>query len=271
MGASSVLSTPRAMRGYLVLDETRIIANDLYDTLSPSTVVIGYVHPGIGNVHERFAFSMAQQCANMGQRILSILSVTSPWQIDSRNALIEGVLDMDPLPDYLLWWDTDMQVPERALRDLIETVEANDAKVGTIFGLMQRIGFREGQEWTPVANAYWRQGTDNYYIRSILPSYTEPFWCEGTGLGFTLIATSVFEDFPEEHLPWHVVEEGGMGHDIRFFHHADEPVIYDPTIRSIHWKQLPLDFNLYMRANNVATEEDMIELSKLQVDIPGPA
>ncbi len=239
-------------------------------SVSDSTVIIAYVHPNQGVVHERFAFSLGQQCANMGKRVVGILSVTSPWQTASRNAVIEGVLSMEERPDYLLWWDTDMHVPERALRDLIDVVEDNDAKVGTIFGLMQRTGFRESQAWTPVPNAYWTVGEKHYYIRSILPSYTEPFWCDATGLGFTLVHLSVFENFPEEHLPWHDLVEGGLGHDIRFFHYAGEPVLYDPTIRSTHWKQLPLDWSIYMSSLGVKSEEEMIELSKLPVDIPDP-
>ncbi len=232
-----------------------------------STVVIAYIHPNMGVVHERFAFSLAQQCANMGKRVTGIVSVTSPWPEYSRNAVIEGVLAMEERPDYLLWWDTDMQVPERALRDLIDHAEEWGAKAATVFGLMQRTGFREGQDWSPVPNAYWKLGVDDYYIRSIMPSYKEPFWCDATGLGFTLIATEVLADFPEEELPWHQLIDGGLGQDIRFFHHAGVPVLYDMTIRSVHWKQLPVDMSIYMQSLGVTTEEELEEAAGRGIDL----
>lgn len=235
-----------------------------------STVVIGYVHPNQGFLLEKMSLSMAQQCANMGKRVVGILSVTSPWQTVSRNNLIGLALDMDPRPDWLLWWDTDMELPPRALRDLIDSAEEYGAKAATVFGLMQRHGHRATQPWTPVPNAYWKTSGRHYYIRDVLPSYTEPFWIDATGLGFTLISLDVFENYPEEHLPYHLVseEEGAMGHDIRFFHHAGVPVLYCPQIRSLHWKLMPLDFDLYLRANGIVDEAQAIEYSKMPVMPP---
>ncbi len=234
---------------------------------SESTVIIAYIHPNLGVVHERFAFSLAQQCANMGKRVVGILSVTSPWPEASRNAVIEGVLNMEERPDWLLWWDTDMQVPERAVRNLIDHAEEWGAKAATCFGLMQRTAFREGQSWSPVPNAYWLLGEEDYYIRSIMPTYKEPFWCDATGLGFTLIDVDVLADFPEEHLPWHKLSDGGLGQDIRFFHHAGVPVLYDMTIRAIHWKQLPLDFNAYMNSLGVTTEEELEAAAEEEINL----
>ena len=230
-----------------------------------STVLISYVHSGQGVVDERFAHSMAQQSANMGQRVLGILSSSSASQVRSRNAAIQIALDMDPAPTYLLWWDTDMSVPGGALRELIDTAEEYGAKAATIFGVMQRHDHDDRHPWTPIPNAFFRLELEDpdeavvhesYYLREIIPSHTEPFWCQSTGLGFTLVHLDLFRNFPEERLPWHYIEEGiEFGHDIRFFHYAGADVLYVPTIRSNHWKRIPLDFGMYLRAFGFDDEE----------------
>lgn len=221
---------------------------------STSTVLISYVHPGLGMVDESFSQSMAQQCANMGKRVLGVLSSHSASQVRSRNSAIEIALQMDPAPDYLLWWDTDMSVPSGALAELIDYAEEYGAKAATIFGLMQRHDHREGQPWTPIPNAFFRIETEepsheNYYLREVIPSHTEPFWCSATGLGFTLVDLDLFRNFPKDKLPYHKMnDELGFGHDIRFFHYAGAPVLYVPNIHGLHWKRMPLDFNMYLRA-----------------------
>ncbi len=225
-----------------------IYADDLYDTLAPSTVAIVYVHPNQGVVSEPFAQTLAQNCAALGRRVHAVLSVTSPVQVGSRNAAIGMFLEIDSEPNWLLWWDTDMSVPWTAAMDLIATAEQNDAKVATVFGAMMRHGHREDQPWTPVPNAYYRGEGDEYYVQDDLPSEDTPFWCDATGLGFTLIHRTVFENFPKDELPYHQTEQG-WGHDIRFFHHAGEKVLYVPTIRAAHWKLMAVDWGIWKAAN----------------------
>ena len=110
-------------------------------------------------------------------------------------------------------------------------------------------------------SGYWRfeDNKENTYVLDEMPSETDPFWCDATGFGFTLIRPEVFENFPEKHLPWHVRTAENWGQDIRFFFHAGVPVLYCPSIRSIHWKALGLDWELWKRANEEVPPEEEAE------------
>jgi hypothetical protein len=223
-----------------------------------SKIVIGVVTPGQGYVGDAFAQSLAWNCANMGQRVMAVLFTGSSQQLASRNHTIDTFLAMEEKPEWLLWWDTDMSVPAVALRILVNTAEERGAKIATVFGVMQRYGHREGQPWTPVPNAYYlgpeKDGTAQYYVSDMLEDHEEPFWCDATGLGFTLVHRDVFEEMDTTVEPWHHQPlEGGWGHDIYFCHRSGEPVLYLPQVRSEHWKPVPLDWGLYLRANG-ATE-----------------
>ena len=231
--------------------------------MSDSTVVIAYVHPGMGVVGEPFAQSLGLVAGALGERLLGISATSSADPMLSRNRAIEAMLEMDPLPDWFLWFDTDMSVGANAATELIRLAEENDAQAATCFGLMQRPNHREGQPWTPVPNAYWQfeESQNNTYVLDAMPSDTEPFWCDATGFGFTIIRPQVFLDFPEEHLPWHVRPAENWGQDIRFFFHAlpSGSVLYCPSIRSVHWKGLGLDFELWKHANGLLFEEELEE------------
>ncbi len=224
---------------------------------SDSTVAIAYVHPNQGVVAEKFAWSLATNSANMGTRILAVLSTTSPDQVLSRNEAIAIIRGMDPQPDWMLWWDTDMALPARAIRGLVDSAELYGAKIATCFGAMQRWGHRESQPWTPIANAFFLEASDNLVLLDCLPSHDTPFWCDATGLGFTLVHMSVYDDFPEDRLPFHDMgKEGEPGHDVRFCLVSGEKVLYCPQIRSEHMKLLPVEFSMYLRANGIVTDED---------------
>ena len=242
---------------------------DETDEGSTSTVVISYVHPNQGVVLEKFNFSMAQQCANMGKRVIAITSHTSPSQTHARNSAIKTVLDMDPVPDWLLWWDTDMSLPENALRDIIDIAELNGAKIATCFGVMQRHGHRESQPWTPVANAFFAGDEGQMTLIDFLPRHDVPIWCDATGMGFTLVHMSVFQNFPKDLLPWHKNSDeltDDPGHDVRFCLESGEKVLYCTNIRSQHWKLMPLDYGMYLRANQVNSDEDQAYMEKLSSD-----
>ena len=224
---------------------------------SDSTVIFVYVHPGDGVVGESFHASMVDNAGRLDpKRFMGVFSTSSPSPMLSRNNAIGMVLALDPRPDWILWWDTDMALPYDAVTRLIDSAEEHDAKVATCFGLMQQFGHREGQEWTPMPNAYYRfdKTVDDFYITDQMQSTTEPFWCDATGFGFTLIRPSVYDNYPEEHLPFHKRLDEGLGQDIRFFHHAGEKVLYCPQIRSMHVRTMGLDFPLWMAANGWTDE-----------------
>lgn len=169
--------------------------------------MICYVHPNQGVVREPFCLSLAEQCANLGNRVIAIQSTSSPSQVFSRNKTIEIALQVEPRPDYLLWWDTDMSVPSDAVAELIDYAEEYEAGISTVFGLMQKHGHRPDNAWTPVPNTFHKDKDGNVHLWDVLWSHTEPFWVDATGLGFTLVRLDVFENFPEEDLPWHILPD----------------------------------------------------------------
>jgi hypothetical protein len=262
---ATISGTPKDLKGYSVLDSLPFV-DDVEGEQQAieaesigSTVAIGYVHPGQGVVGEPFAQSLGLNAGALGPRLHSITSTSSADPMLSRNKVIETVLEADPQPDWFLWWDTDMSLPPEAAIELVRLAELHDAQAATCFGLMMRPNHRDWQPWTPVPNAYWRfeEDQEDTYILDQLPSEVEPFWCDATGFGFTLIRPQVFRDFPEEHLPWHVRTAENWGQDIRFFYHALPPgsVLYCPSIRSIHWRELGMDWNLWVAANQEVAPE----------------
>ena len=227
--------------------------DDRYQAKTDKTVMIAYVHPNQGVVREPFCLSLAEQCANMGDRVIAIQSTSSPSQVFSRNKTIEMALEVKPRPDYLLWWDTDMSVPSDALAMLIDYAEEYEAGIATVFGLMQKHGHRPESPWTPVPNTFHADTDGVVHLWDILWSHTEPFWIDATGLGFTLVNLDVFEDFPEEDLPWHILPENpeDMGHDVRFCVKSGSKVLIVPTIHSKHWKTIAVEYAMYLQVNNL--------------------
>ena len=228
-------------------------SDNRYQAKTDKTVMICYVHPNQGVVREPFALSLAEQCANMGARVIAIQSTSSPSQVYSRNKTIEMALEVKPRPDYLLWWDTDMSVPADAVAQLIDYAEEYEAGIATVFGLMQKHNHREGEAWTPVPNTFHMDNDGNVHLWDILFSHTEPFWVAATGLGFTLVNLDVFENFPEEDLPWHILPETPeeMGHDVRFCVKSGERVLIVPTIHSKHWKTIAVEYGMYLQVNGL--------------------
>lgn len=218
-----------------------------------STVSIAFVHSNQGGVTPAMALSLGVTAANLGQRVVSIVGVGSPHQVYSRNEAIAIVRGQEIQPDWFLWWDTDMSVEATVLRDLIATAEAYNAKVATPFGVMQKPWPKEGDGWRPIPHAYYRTKNEErveFEVFATLQDETEPFWCDSTGLGFTLIHMSVFDKFTADEMPFHDRHKG-LGHDIRFFHLAGEPVLYVPDLKTSHWKMVPLDYQMYKGANGI--------------------
>ena len=233
------------------------------------TVIICYVHANQGVVREPFCLSLAEQCATMGDRVIAIQSTSSPSQVHSRNKTIEMALSIDPRPDYLLWFDTDMSVPPNALAMLIDYAEEYEAGIATVFGLMQKHNYREGQAWTPTPNTFHKDKNGNTYLWDILFSHTEPFWAAATGLGFTLVNMDVFENYPEEELPWHILSEdpADMGHDVGFCIKSGERVLIVPTIHSKHWKTIAIEYPMYLQANGLDSDPTIANAqAKVMID-----
>ena len=123
------------------------------DDPDASKVVIYWVDPNQGNVSTPFAHSLARNCANMGQRVLGVLRLGGSQQIGMRNSAIETFLDLPEKPEWLISWDTDMELIEAtSLRDIIANAEEYGARIATCLGFMQRADMSEVNPWMPAPN-----------------------------------------------------------------------------------------------------------------------
>ena len=257
MGASSVLSTPKAMSGSSVSAELVIGAHDpplldIYSDLSDeSKVVIYWVDPNQGNVSTPFTHSLARNCANMGQRILAVMRLGGSHQTAMRNSAIESFLAMEEKPEWLLSWDTDMELQSpKAVRDIIDHAEEWGARIATCLGFMQRPDMleREDVPWMPSPNMMMYDEETGHYWMNLNYESDKPQWCDATGMGFTLIHRSLLLDMESD---WHELVDG-YGHDVYFCHKArlgwGDRVLYCTDIKSAHWKAFGIDESMFERA-----------------------
>ncbi len=230
MVALLVQNSPKAMRGYLVSD---------------SKVVIYWVDPNQGVVTTPFTHSLARNCANMGDRILAILRLGGSQQIKMRNEAIQAFLEMPEDPEWLLSWDTDMElIGPSSLRRLIDHAEEAGARIATCLGFMQRPDMRTDVPWMPAPNMMMFHEESGHYVMKLNYIKDEPQWCDATGMGFTLMHRSLLTDLTDSDHPWHESLQG-YGHDVYFCHKAREQfgdrVLYCADIKSRHWKTFGLD------------------------------
>ena len=217
--------------------------------MSDSKVVIYWVDPNQGVVSTPFAHSLARNCANMGDRVLAVLRLGGSQQIKMRNEAITAFLAMPEDPEWLLSWDTDMElIKPDALANLIAHAEHAEARIATCLGFMQRPDMRDDVPWMPAPNMMMYHEESEHYIMKLNYKKNETQWCDATGMGVTLIHRSLLTDMQE---PWHE-SIGGYGHDVYFCHKAREQfgdrVLYCADIQSRHWKSFGLDEAMFEAA-----------------------
>ena len=226
-----------------------LVLDDL--TEEESKVLIYWIDPNQGVVTTPFAHSLARNCANMGQRVLGIIRLGGAHQTEMRNEAIRSFLDMPEEPEWLLSWDTDMELHDaKSLRRLIGHAEHWNARIATCLGFMQRPDMLDRPEvpWMPSPNMMmYDEDTEHYWMKLNYQPNT-PQWCDATGMGFTLMHRTLLEDMDD---PWHEYVDG-YGHDVYFCHKArtqfGDRTLYCTDIKSGHWKTFPLDEPLFDRA-----------------------
>jgi hypothetical protein len=222
-------------------------------------VTIAYIHPNMGVVGEAFARSMALNAAELGpERLEGIISMASPDPKRSRNEAIELFLEKYQ-SEWLLWWDTDMQLESDAALRLLEAARRNNAFAATCLGFMQRNdieiqGINPGV--VPVPNFFTELETGEYGMPIVYEKGSE-FFTDATGFGFTLVHRRVYELMRRHGLePFHEDAEDGLKHDLNFWRKAASfPIfgqrikpLYVTSINSSHQKHYGLDESSYDRA-----------------------
>lgn len=206
-----------------------------------SKVWIAFVH-GESTVNADFAWSLACNANTLGDRLAGVIHASGAQQLVLRNDLIRFFLGKED--DWLLWWDTDMELPETAALDLLEAAEQAKAQMATCLGFMWRNDVLGDGTMVPVPNAfrYNIQDGEYEYIWDYQPDQAQ--WVDATGLGFTLVHRKAFEGMGE---PWHVNDQ--FGHDMNFCWRLGlGKVLYCTQIKSRHMKTIGIDEPLYRAA-----------------------
>lgn len=215
--------------------------------MKKDSVVIGYVHPGV--VTEPFAVSLAKSCLHSGNKIIGIITGSSPRQHESRNIVIEKFLEGEG--EWLMWVDTDQNFEPTAIQELRDRAGADNADMvaGLCFLIdrMRNVVTPNSYMWDSEENSFVE--TDNFVSGMV-------YEVDGTSSGFVLIHRRVFEAWekPHWHENWfeHPASGVPMGHDLAFFWQATQvdgfKLIWDTTITSGHIKSFELNEEMF-RAN----------------------
>jgi hypothetical protein len=178
-------------------------------------VMVATLSPG--TVTTQYARSVATLClTNPAGALAGVNTVRTARSFMGRNQAIQEFL-ASPL-EWLLWIDSDMDFTPDAFATLYQEATTNpEAKIVTGLCFMY-----DADSTTIFPNIFYQQEDGSYG-----PEWQyEPdsrFWCDATGVAFTLIHRSVFEavGYPW-HQDWIIHPETGhpMGHDISFYHKA---------------------------------------------------
>jgi len=180
-----------------------------------------------------------------GQTISGLHTTHTARSALGRSEAIEHFLTT-PL-EWLMWIDSDMVFEPEAYAMLFEQALAGH-KIVTGLAFM----WDEGAKLI-MPNIFMFNEEKNAH--EIILSYgEEPFYCDATGVAFTLIHRSIFEDLVKAdpsmegnwHFDWHEhpAHNGPMGHDIAFFYAArtllGERVWYVPGAKTGHRKTVEI-------------------------------
>jgi GT2 family glycosyltransferase len=183
-------------------------------------------------------------CLNDGGRtIQQIQSVRGARSFAGRNQAIKTFLDTDC--DWLFWIDSDMAFSPSAYDILLREAIKGKAKIISALAyiwlgnaVIPNIFYmRDSQNrGSPDFEIEWRYEKDSR------------FWCDATGVAFTLIHREVFEKlregrWHEDHIE-HPEVGHPMGHDLAFFYQANKlgyRVWYCADAKTRHIKSIGVD------------------------------
>ncbi|MGH2271388.1 hypothetical protein ACQ9LF_06275 [Anaerohalosphaeraceae bacterium U12dextr] len=149
----------------------------------------------------------------------------------NRNNAVRMFLE-NPQYTHLMFIDSDTEPPLDAMEKLI------DCRAPIASGVY-RLAMPSGIKWAVLDNC---DGT--YHLRESLPSTTDRFIADAGGAGCLLVERIVFESIG---WPWFkfVERKDGrlLGEDVYFFKRANKAgfrAVFDPSVRCIHHKTLPI-------------------------------
>lgn len=217
----------------------------------PGSVMIATLRPEF--VTSAYAQSLAMLCLeNPHKAIVGYLGTRTARSALGRQKVIEDIFLPSPV-EYLLWIDSDMIFTPQTFATIYEEMLFLRKKGAERCGITSALAFMYSENEAKVLpNCFFRNGENGQY--EVRAEY-EPgnrFWCDATGVAFTLIHREVFEAVGHPwHQDWVKHPETGepMGHDVSFYHEAGKygyKVRYCTDAKTGHMKQFAVDEAMWL-------------------------
>ena len=215
----------------------------------PGSVLICTLRPEM--VTAGYAQCLAMLCLeNPFNSIIGYHGAKSARSALGRSKIIEEGFLPSPA-EYLLWVDSDMVFVPKTYAIIYEEMTRLRSR-GEKCGITTALAFMySDNEQKVLPNCFFRGEDGRYEVRAAYKQ-NERFWCDATGVAFTLIHREVFEAVgPPWHQDWvtHPETHQPMGHDVNFFHEAAKHgyrVRYCADAQTGHMKQFAVDERMWL-------------------------
>lgn len=214
----------------------------------PGSVLICTLRPEM--VTSAYAQCLAMLCLeNPYSAIIGYHGARSARSALGREKIIGEAFLPSPA-EYLLWIDSDMAFAPSTFAIIYEEM-LRLRHEGTQCGVTSALAFMYSEtDQKVLPNCFFRNQDGRYEVRAEYKP-RERFWCDATGVAFTLIHREVYEKVgPPWHQDWVQHPETGfpMGHDVSFFHEAAKHgyrVRYCSDAQTGHMKMFAVDEGMW--------------------------
>jgi len=230
-------------------------------TLRPEMVTAGY------------AQCLAMLCLeNPYNAIIGYHGARTARSALGRQRIIEDAFLPSPA-EYLLWIDSDMVFVPQTFSLIYEEM-LTQRHNGVQCGITNALAFMYSEtEQKVLPNCFFRNPTTGLHEVRAEYRQGERFWCDATGVAFTLIHREVFDAVGSPyHQDWVKHPDTGvqMGHDVHFFYEASKHgyrVRYCADAQTGHMKMFAVDENMWLnylsqikgRMAQIKAEESVVQ------------
>ena len=216
----------------------------------PGSVLICTLRPEM--VTSGYAQCLAMLCLeNPYNAIIGYHGARTARSALGRQKIIEEGFLPSPA-EYLLWVDSDMVFTPQTFSIIYEEM-LRLRHEGVQCGITNALAFMySDSEQKVLPNCFFRNPqTGLHEVRAGYPPDSR-FWCDATGVAFTLIHREVFDAVgPPYHQDWvhHPDTQVQMGHDVHFFYEASKHgyrVRYCADAKTGHMKMFPVDESMWL-------------------------
>lgn len=220
------------------------------DGIIPGSVLIATLRPEM--VTAGYAQCLAMLCLeNPHRAIIGYHGAKTARSALGRQRVIEDIFLPCPA-EYLLWIDSDMTFMPKVFTTIYDEMIRLRSR-GEHCGITSALAFMyDGNDPKVLPNCFFRGEDGRYQVRAGYEKNSR-FWCDASGVAFTLIHREVFKavGWPY-HQDWVKHPDTGepMGHDVSFYHEAAKHgyrVRYCADAPTGHLKMFEVDESMWER------------------------